>query len=138
MTDERLFRAFEACMLPKEALHHREHLRLAYAYLARWPDLAEAALRFRRALKRYAAAQGLEGVYHDTITWAYLALVHERMQASGSEGGSLGLLARHPDLLDHRGGALSRYYDVDALTASSRARRMFVLPGDEGHGEREG
>jgi hypothetical protein len=38
------------------------------------------------------------------------------------------LIARHPDLIDHRGGALSRHYDVGAITASPLARTVFVLP----------
>jgi hypothetical protein len=39
------------------------------------------------------------------------------------------LLARFPDLVDHKSGALARYYDVKAVAASPTARAVFILPG---------
>jgi hypothetical protein len=44
----------------------------------RHPELAEAALPFRAALRRLVAALGAEGKYNETLTWAYLILVHQR------------------------------------------------------------
>jgi hypothetical protein len=46
-----------------------------------------------------------------------------RQSVSSSE-----LLARFPDLADHKTGALARYYDVRALVGSPIARAVFVLP----------
>jgi hypothetical protein len=46
----------------------------------------------------------------------------------GPDLDSRGFLARHPELLDHRAGALARHYDVAAITGSPLARRVFVLP----------
>ncbi len=126
LTDDELVARFEAGTLAPADYHHREHLRIAFAML-RGADFGEAALRFRSALGRYAAALGATAKIHETLTWAYLALVHARMQ-DAADACSLDLLARCPELLDHRGGALARHYDVAAITASPLARRVFVLP----------
>jgi hypothetical protein len=58
---------------------------------------------------------------------AYLAIVAERMHG-GTYPDAAAFLAAHPDLLDHRSGALAGYYDVAAITASPLARAVFVLP----------
>jgi hypothetical protein len=126
LDDAELVARFEACTLPPADYHHREHLRIAFAML-RGADFGDAALRFRAALRRYVAAVGAAATYHETLTWAYLALVHQRM-ADAPDTGSQDFLARHPELLDHHAGALARHYDVPAVTRSPLARRVFVLP----------
>lgn len=126
LSDDELVARFEGATLAPDDYRHREHLRIAFAML-RGADLGEAAVRFRRAMQAYAAAVGATAKYHETLTWAYLVLVHQRMHGA-ADAGSLDFLARHPDLLDHRGGALARHYDVAAITASPVARRIFVLP----------
>jgi len=127
LDDATLLAQFESLALPPAAFHHREHVRVAFAILRATGDFAIAAQRFRTALLRFAEAAGATGKYHETLTWAYLALVHERM-AERDYATSLELIAAHPDLIDHRAGALARYYDVAAITASPLARRVFVLP----------
>ena len=124
MTDAELIARFEALELPPQAFRHREHVRLAFAML-HGADFAEAAVRFRRALKRFAAHVGAHGKYHETLTWAWLVLVAERM-AAGAYADSEALLAAHPDLLDSR--AIGAYYDLPAILASPVARAVFVLP----------
>jgi hypothetical protein len=126
-SDAELLRRFEALELRQDEFGHREHLRLAFATLAASPDLAVAATRLRVALRRFAAAHGAAGKYHETITWAYLAMVAERMYGRDYASADA-LLADHSDLLDHRSGALARCYDVAAVTASPVARAVFVLP----------
>src|SRR5437870_7409641 len=110
LNDAALTAAFEALAVRPEDFRHREHVRLAFALLARERDLAAAAAAFRALLKRFADAVGAAGKYHETITWAYLAIIAERMQGRAYSS-SRELLADHPDLLDHRGGALARHYD---------------------------
>jgi hypothetical protein len=126
LDDAALIARFEALDVPPASFRHRVHVRLAFAMLAR-ADFAAGAARFCGALQRYVAAFGAEAKYHETITWAYLVLVHQRMSAR-AYASSLELLADNPDLLDHRTGALARHYDVAAITASPVARRVFVLP----------
>jgi len=132
LPDDELLARFEDASLPEQAFHHHEHLRVAFLTLRAEDDLAGAALRFRRSLMRFAAAKGRPQLFHETLTWAYLVLIQERMQR-GRSGTSEEFLAANPDLLSHRRGLLSRYYDVEAITASQLAREVFVLPArDEG------
>lgn len=128
LDDGELVARFEALAIPPEAFRHREHVRLACAML-RGADFGEAAVRFRRALRRFTAAAGAPEKYHETLTWAYLVVVAQRMACDPAATTSQQLVARHPDLVDHRGGAMARYYDLAAITASPLARAMFVLPG---------
>ena len=88
MTDDEFVSSFEDRTLPAAAFHHRDHVRLAWIYLRRHSAL-EALARFAEGLKRFAAFNGHPGLYHETITWAYLFLIHERM-AGGAERGDLG------------------------------------------------
>ena len=125
--DEALVARFEALELPPADFRHVEHVRLAFAMLRCEGDFGTAAVRYRSALRRFTEAAGAGAKYHETLTWAYLALVHERMYVDPCAS-SLELIARHPDLADHRGGALARYYDVAEVSASPLARAVFVLP----------
>jgi hypothetical protein len=123
LDDAALVAAFEACAIDARDYRHREHLRLAFAML-RDADFGDGAARLRRALRAFASAIGAEAKYHETLTWAYLAIVAERMADHRT---SFELLAAHPDLLDHR-ATIGRYSDLDATLASPLARRVFVLP----------
>jgi hypothetical protein len=127
LSDAALLAAFESLTLSGSDFGHREHVRVGFAVLAREGDLAAAALAFRAMLRRFADANGASGKYHETITWAYLAIIAERIQGR-AYASSHELLADHPDLLDHKGGALARHYDVADLLASPHARAAFVLP----------
>jgi hypothetical protein len=127
LDDAMLVERFESLALAPSEFGHREHVRVGFAMLREAGDFAAGALRFRSALRRFATAVGAPSKVHETLTWAYLALVHERM-AQHDYASSLELVAAHPDLLDHRTGALAQHYDVAAITASPLARRVFVLP----------
>lgn len=126
LDDATFLARFERLEIAPSQFGHREHLRLAFVVL-RDADFGEGAVRFRAAFKRFTRAFGATAKYHETLTWAYLALVaqcmHERTYAASFE-----LLADRPDLLDHRAGLLARHYDVAEITASPLARRVFVLP----------
>jgi hypothetical protein len=78
--DSRWIEAFEAATLRDGAFHHRDHVRTAWIYLRRFPPAA-ALDRFARGLRRFAAEKGKPGLYHETITWAYLLLIRERMES---------------------------------------------------------
>lgn len=127
LDDAALLARVAAVALAPADFRHVEHVRLAFAVLVREPDLAAAAATFRTLLRRLADAFGAAAKYHETLTWAYLALIAERMHGRGYAS-SRELLADHPDLLDHRGGALAQVYDVEAITRSPLAREVFVLP----------
>lgn len=124
MTNEDLIRHFESDTLPGE-FHHSDHVRLAFAYLSRYPVL-QALEKFAGALKHYAAARGKSQLYHETITHAYFFLIRERMARTAAP--TWEAFAEHnADLLVWKEGILSRYYQ-EATLKSDLARTVFLLP----------
>ena len=83
-------------------------------------------MRFRDGLKRYATSLGQTGLYHETITVAYLLLIHERQERDGARSFDE-FAAKHGDLLGWRPSVLDLYYRPETLD-SDLARRTFVLP----------
>lgn len=124
MTNQELIQRFEADSLPGE-FHHADHIRLAFAYLSECPVL-EAIERFTRALKRFAAARGKSGLYHETVTHAYFFLIRDRMAREGDIGWEEFAL-RNRDLFVWKGGVLNRYYH-EATLQSELARTVFLFP----------
>jgi hypothetical protein len=125
VSNEELIRRFEDDALPEDSFHHADHVRLAFAYLCQYPAL-RALEKFSTALKRFAAARGKAQLYNETVTCAYLFLIHERM--ARCEGADWEEFARrNPELLVWKNGLLDRYYR-EATLKSDIARRVFVLP----------
>jgi len=81
---------------------------------------------FAAAIRRFADAKGATGLYHETITWAFLLLIAERQARSGADTWEA-FAAAHPDLLVWKPSILERYYSKELL-ASELARRTFLMP----------
>jgi hypothetical protein len=126
MTGQELIEQFESGATPADTFHHLDHVRLAFEYLCRYSVL-ESLERFSEALKRFAAAQGKADLYHETITWAYLLLIRERIARASAAETWEEFAVRNPDLLVWKGGVLSTLYNRETLD-SDLARRVFVLP----------
>ena len=125
MDDRQFISEFEACTLPAQDFHHPEHVRVVWLYLQRY-SLLETLAKFSQNLKRFAAANGKAHIYHETITWAYVFLIHERTR--GKQGRNWKEFSEaNADLLDWQHSVLPRYYSQETLH-SERARRMFVFP----------
>ena len=136
MTCEELIRQLEDCSLPAASFDHRAHVQAGFAYLQRC-GFAGALTAMAGALRRFAAHHGKAGLYHETVTAAFLALIHERMAGDllGREGAIElsaargldweGFAARHSDLFAP--DLLERYYAKETLR-SELARHCFVLP----------
>jgi hypothetical protein len=122
MTDDELVSSFTNGQIDAASFDHRAHLRTAYCLLARNPFL-EACVAMRDGLQRLAEKVGKPGLYHETITVAFMSLVSERMGLAPGAGWEL-LLSRNPDLLDRK--VLERFY-LPATLASPVARARFVL-----------
>lgn len=122
MDDRQLVAAFESCTLPGAEFTHRNHVRIAWIYLSDAPLLAAVA-RFRDSLQRYAASLGASAKYHETITFAFVFLIHERMQRAAFDTFDE-FAAANEDLF---GPVLERYYRAETL-ASDLAKRTFVMP----------
>jgi hypothetical protein len=131
LTDDELVTAFENLSLDAESFAHRDHIRLAWIYLDRYPA-HEALPRFANGLRKFATHLGAADKYHETITWAYFALINERMARGGDQPETRHLgweefSAANADLFEWPGGALARYYTPSTLD-SDLARRVFLLP----------
>jgi hypothetical protein len=126
VTDQELIEQFEDGTLPIEGFHHREHVRTAFLYLTKYPVL-EALQIFSRTLRRFAEARGKPQLYHQTITWAYIFLIQERMARAGSKQSWEEFARDNPDLLVWKDGILTRFYRSETLT-SELARTVFLLP----------
>lgn len=123
MTDEEFVAALEAAALPAGSFDHAAHVRAAHFYLRRHGFIAGMAA-FRAALRRFAERHGAAGKYHETITVAFLAVIHERMHDGGEDEDWPAFAARNPDLFER--DFLDRYYRRETL-ASPRARAVFLL-----------
>jgi len=126
MTNAELIERFESDAIPSDSFHHADHVRLAFEYLRHYPAL-EALEKFSAALQRFAAAQGKAQLYHETITWAYLLLIRERIARAGCTLTWEEFAERNADLLVWKGGLLATLYRQETLD-SDLARQIFVLP----------
>jgi hypothetical protein len=126
MTDQELIQQFEDSTLPSESFRHREHVRVAFLYLTKYPVL-DALQAFSKSLRRLAEIRGKPQLYHETITWAHIFLIRERMARAGSNQSWDEFAGNNPDLLVWKEGILTRLYRPETL-ASDLAREVFVLP----------
>jgi hypothetical protein len=124
MTNHEFIERFESDTLPGE-FHHADHIRLAYAYLSEY-SLLHAIERFASALKRYATARGKPNLYHETVSYAYMFLIHERMAKAYSASWN-DFAVRNPDLFVWKNGILTHYYQ-DATLQSDLSRQVFLFP----------
>src|SRR6266852_3299514 len=87
----------------------------------------EALHAFSSALQRFAAAHGKSKLYHETITWAYIFLIRERMARAARTQNWEEFAEDNPDLLTWKGGVLDRFYREETLR-SDLARGIFIFP----------
>jgi len=126
MDDAEFLEAFESATLSEDQFHHADHVRAAWLLLGLYPP-AEALNRFASALARLAASFRKTALYHETITWAYVLLIRERIARLG-RGSSFEEFAKaNPDLMTWRPSILTSYYREETL-ASPLARQVFLLP----------
>lgn len=126
MTDDEFVAAFESCTLPQESFHHADHVKVAFLYLRRYP-LLEAIRYFSTGLARLAISYAKPNLYNETITWAYLLLIQERLARAGRPQTWAEFSAGNADLLDWKDNVLKKYYRAETL-ASTLAKTTFVFP----------
>src|SRR5215471_11757641 len=126
MNDREFVSAVESCAISCSDFHHADHVRLAWIYLGNH-SLTDAIDRFTQSLRRFEGHCGVPEKYHETITWAYLLLIHERMRREDAPCGWESFRAANVDLFDWEPSILERYY-APATLRSDFARRIFVLP----------
>lgn len=124
MSDDDFLVALESCRIDPAAFNHAAHLRAGFLYLRRH-DFADALSRMRRAIRAFAASIGKDGLYHETITTAFMTLINERLAVAAADITWEDFTARHADLFD--GTALSQHYSKERLQ-HPLARTVFLLP----------
>ena len=125
-TEQDLIAQFESGSVPPDSFHHADHVRLAFAYLRQYTVL-EALEKFPAALQKFARTHGRPNLYHQTITWAYIFLIHERIARAACTQTWKEFSAANPDLLTWKNGILKKYY-ADETLQSDLAKRVFIFP----------
>jgi hypothetical protein len=126
MLDDDFIASFENGCLANESFHHSDHVKMAFLFLERYPPL-EALRRFSTSLVNFAAAKGKPGLYNETITWAFLFLIHERILRAAHPQTWPQFAAANEDLLSWEDNVLKKYYREETL-CSDLAKSAFLLP----------
>ena len=84
MEQRELFDRFVDTTLPADQFHHQQHVQVAWLFV-RKHGMPAALSEFSMAIKRFADAKGATGLYHETITWAFLLLIADRQARRPAE-----------------------------------------------------
>lgn len=127
MNDDEFLAAFEARMLKE--FHHRDHIKITYLYLRRYP-LDEAVAKVRAGLQALAKAwdaptNDLERGYHETMTQAWVRLVHLTLSDCGEAECADAFCDHQPQLMQKT--HLHLFYSRERLI-TWEAKREFVEP----------
>lgn len=126
MNDSEFIDAFEKCALPNHSFHHADHVRMAFLYLQKYAPL-EALDRFSKALTRFAIVNGQPNLYNETITWAFLLLIRERVARAEAPQTWPEFSESNGDLLRWKDNVLKKYYRPETLS-SELAKKVFLFP----------
>ena len=126
MTDDEFIANFENASLHGASFHHTDHVRMGFLYLCRYPVL-ESLQRFSASLMRLAVVIGKPGLYHETITWAFLLLIRERMARAGRRQAWVEFAGGNQDLMSWEHNILKKYYREETLS-SALAKSTFLFP----------
>jgi hypothetical protein len=99
---------------------------MAFLYLQKYPFI-ETLQRFSASLIGFATAHGKTNLYNETITWAYLLIIRERLARAGRRQTWTEFAASNEDLLDWKDTILKKYYRQETLN-SELAKSTFVFP----------
>jgi hypothetical protein len=105
---------------------HKEHVKLTWLYLRKY-TLLETVGKVSEALKMFATANGAPQLYNETLTWAYIFLINERMARLDAKHTWDEFYAAHPDLFNWNENILKTFYREETLN-SELAKRVFILP----------
>lgn len=125
MDERELFDRFVDTSLPAEQFHHLQHVRVAWMFVVKY-GMPGALSEFSAAIKRFADAKGATGLYHETITWAFLLLIADRQARRPADSWSE-FERENPDLLTWKPSILEKYYSKELL-GSELAKKAFLMP----------
>jgi len=120
--------SFEATTILKELWTHEAHVHVAW-YYARSRPFDDALESMRAGIQKYNVVIGVESSddsgYHETVTVAWMRIMHALVQGRSGEERFDQFLEAHPELLEKQ--ILLKYYSRACLM-SSEARTGFVEP----------
>ena len=129
MSDDDVFiQQFESCTFPFDQWHHRAHVKLAYLYAVRFGH-AIAAGKLRAGIRAYNTANHVPDLltsgYHETMTMAWLHIIHATIQVYGPRATADEFFDFHPQLGQKK---ILRLFYSPELFMSPAAKREFVAP----------
>jgi hypothetical protein len=128
MDDSVFLARFEDASMPMTEWHHREHVKVAYLYVRKYP-FEEALRMMREGVKAFNAAHRYRDTplrgYHETLTRGWLHLVHYSLCEFGPEETADLFFDRNPPLQNK--GALAHFYSRELLF-SHQAKVDYVEP----------
>ena len=128
VNDDAFIARFEQQGFSLDQWHHREHIKIAYLYLLQSP-LDEATERLKSGIKalnaRHKVPDALDRGYHETMTQAWMRLVHCTLCEFGSAETADAFVDKHTQLLSKR--ALLFFYSRDRIM-SAESKRGFIEP----------
>ena len=128
MSDEEFLIQFETAEWPLSEWRHKQHIKIAYLYLRRYP-FDEAMTRLRERIKAYNKAHDIPDTptrgYHETMTGAWMRLVYLTLCEYGPAATADEFWERSPQLSEKK--TLRLFYSRDVFM-SPRAKVEFVEP----------
>ena len=126
--DSAFIAAFASRTLPFSEWCHPAHIRMAWIYLSRL-GFDAALARVREGIKAYNAANNVVDAplsgYHETITQAWLRVVHATIRSQDPCATSMEFLEAQPHL---RVRTLLRVFYSKSRMLSPEARTSFLAP----------
>ncbi len=119
LSDDDFLEAFHSGRLSTSEFRHADHLRLAWLHLAKEP-FDTALDRVRAGIRAFAEHHNLSGLYHETITTAWVHLLATHQENSFEEF----LMVNESQLSSN---LLHRFWTPEIL-ASREARNRWVPP----------
>ena len=130
MTDDEFLAHFENAALSRSEWNHAVHLRMAYLYLKNGDSWEAVLPQVRERIRYFNAAHRNYSGYHETITAAFLRIVHHRLRNAVEATASFDAFqSQNGDLFEGL-AFLLRFYDKATLVAPD-ARTGFVPPDRE-------
>lgn len=124
LADDQFIAAMEELRVASVNFHHRDHIRLAWAYL-RKGNPALAAERLAICIRRFATHNGAPRKYHHTLTLVWVGIVAAAMRLTPALESFEPFAAAHPFLFDVR---LPWTFYSAARLETAEARAGWVEP----------
>ena len=126
--DDDFLSQFESTAWPYSEWHHRQHIKVAYLYLRRYP-FEQARIRISERIRAFNAAkkvpESLTGGYHETMTQAWLHLVYFTLCEYGPAENADVFYEQHPQLW---GKKTLRFYYTKERFVTQEAKAKFLTP----------